>query len=605
MIGAARIVFGVTLWVRSPFLFRGLSARNFGVDSSQLRDENNRPIIPGDQFRGVLREALCDLAAVGAGIGEPDIDDLFGRASHNEGKDDTSNDPLRGKLLVSDLTAIGMVRDPDRGTEEGLGVATETTRIEIDDDLGAARQGMLQVVELVAPFGAAVRFSGEIVAFCPEKTADDLARLLNKAVKLVSAIGAFKSPGFGEVIAERSTIVRAGEPRTLALPPRARNLSDFLTLRVRFDRPFLVDAEWIAGNAFRGSAVVPGSVFKGALARRLDLAELKSSEGDVGRALSQLSVSHAFPESKTPGTRGGLPLPLSLVAAEEAHRLHVGDALHVPPGKGAMILDQPAIFRTDWKQAWYEREELHGALRRPEVREPCWIARTHTAIQNGIAKDEALFTSIACSAKDSAWLVDIDRGAITDPAVQECAGLLLTMLLEDGLDNIGKTGARAFFEHVADTPPYPEPIEGHANRYAIVLATPALMLDPATVFGVTLHDAYAAYWKTVLGGATLHSFYAAQQLTGGYLARRRRLYGGDTYFPFLLTEAGSIFEIESDNPAELKRLWRYGLPPVHLSNVRAPVDWAHCPYLRENGYGRIFAHLTAGQEALLRDVRHV
>ena len=179
-----RISFRVNLWVRSPFLFRGLDAKHLGLDVAQLRDEEGRSIIPGDQMRGVLREAFADLAAVGA-IAANELDELFGKPSHNEQDTDTSNDPVRGRIILSDMTARGMLRDLAEGGEgEGLPGAAETgetTRIEIDDVLGAARHGMLQLVELAAPLGAAVQFSGEIVVFRPAAQADRLGgRLSNR-----------------------------------------------------------------------------------------------------------------------------------------------------------------------------------------------------------------------------------------------------------------------------------------------------------------------------------------------------------------------------------------------------------------------------------------
>lgn len=610
---ADRLVYTVTLWLRSPFLFRGLTAGLVGVDVAQLRDENGDPILPASQLRGMLREALRDLATAKAGITEQEIDDLFGRASDDkekgrekENKEGTTNDPMRGAILVGDLTAAAacMVRDADADADrwesllEPLPEAGETTRIEIDDNFGSVKKGALQVLELVAPFGAAVRFCGHIVLFRPQKEAERYAELLDNALRLVASIGALKSPGFGEVIAERSSVTFT-RATSLALPDadKAGSLPDFLRLRVRFDRPLLVDAEKIAGNTFRGNHIVPGAVFKGALARRLELAGTVPSPGTpAGKALSGLSVSHAFPESaEQPGRPYGLPLPLSLVAVNEAT---FADALLIDRGKGAMIDGKPAKFTGNWKAKWFGGAlDLLGY---PKDNEPPDLPRTHTALEDGVAKDQALFTTIARSVKDRSWLLDIDLSGLDD-ALKSTAWALLQALEKDGLDGIGKTGAHASFERIHDAkPPEPKPLHGKdkPNHYAIMLTTPTLMLDPAKLWndkGEWLqdfqdpHNAYAAYWQWALPGAVMHGFFAEQSLSGGYLARRRRLYGAGTYFPFLLTKPGAVFLIETEKTDRLAELCRLGLPVPDLAQTREPISWQTCPYLPENGYGRITA----------------
>ena len=594
-----RLVFTITLGLRSPFLFRGLDGGVLGVDAAQLRDERNRPIIPADQMRGVFREALGDLAAVGAGITTPDIAALFGDPSQKEDDANSSNDPNRGAIVFSDLTA-----------EAALASSGETTRIEIDDNTGAVKDGQLLVLELVAPFGEVVAFTGTVVVFRPRQQRKPIEDLLRKALGLMSAIGAFKSPGFGEVVPDRSCVKFKSET-SLALRPSRRSWPDDMKLRVRFDRPVLVDAERIADNAFLGRSIIPGGVFKGALADRLLRAGLKPGEGALGTALAALAISHAFPESDTPGQPWGLPLPLSLVAISTDDGLCYGDALGVPANRGAMIKGEPARFLGDWKDAWYGG--AHQALERPRGEEPPGLSRTHTRIDpdTGTAKDEALFTFIARSVVKAdgsprTWLLDIDLGRVAD---REKAGQLITVLDEDGLDQIGKTGAHASFEWVPDQPrPEPRPIDGEQNRFAVVLTTPALMLDPMALCdaaGRWIRDAeaaYRSYWQEALPGATLHNFYATQRFTGGYLARRRRLYGDDRYFPFLLTEAGSVFEIETRDWATLTALCRHGLPVPTIGGT-VP-SWRNCPYMPENGYGRITAdHLS--QADLRKVVQHV
>lgn len=582
-----RLEFKVTLTLRSPFLFRGLAGARFGIDTPHLLDEKGHPIIPADQVRGVFREALNDLADAGAGITKAEIGRLFGTSSDDAlGEPGKTNVPNRAWIDFTDLTA-----------RDCPAQSTETTRIEIDEDTGAAKTGMLQVIELVAPFGQKVRFEGSINVFGSADQGKGIGKLFNNAVGILSSIGAFKSPGFGEVVVEESRVaLEASIPLALPIIEPTTQGPTFHRLRVTFDRPLLVDAEKIAENAVRGSSIVPGAVFKGALAQRLTHAGENTREGPLGRALSQLSLSHAFPESDAPGKPFGVPLPLSLAAAKDEQGLHFYDMLSVPDEKGALICGQPARFMTDWKEDWFEKAAR--VLGREPGDDPAFLPRTHTKIngEKGIAEDTALFTTIARSVlteshEQRGWLIDVDLAGV-DADVQPLAQAMVKALVDGGLDGIGKTGARATFKLIDGGPPEPVPVNHTTHQYAVMLVTSALILDAADLvtnegWSKTPREAYQAYWADVLPGAELVNFYAKQAYRGGYLARRRRLYGPNAYFPFLLTEPGSIFLIETRNTQRLDELCRRGLPVAWHSSAVADLSWENCPYVPENGYGRI------------------
>lgn len=192
----ARIVYEIKLTVRSPFLFQGLANVMLGVDAAALRNEDRHPIIPSDQIRGVLKEALIELAEAAPSLIKPkEIEALFGRPSpeKKDGEADAEQDrPDRGALHFSDLAARDFVDS-----------ACETTRVEIDDATGASKRGHIQVIELVAPFGAEATFVGKIVAFWGAKEAERLRTALAKALNNTLAIGAFKSAGFGEIVHDK------------------------------------------------------------------------------------------------------------------------------------------------------------------------------------------------------------------------------------------------------------------------------------------------------------------------------------------------------------------------------------------------------------------
>lgn len=568
-----RVVFDLTLTLRSPFLMRALHGARFGAGAAQLRDEDGTPIMPADQVRGIFRHALHELCAAtgGRAIGEALLRRLFGAKSRGQDETGEHDRPERALLIFSDLRAPSLA-----GTASG-----ETTRIAIDDETGAARTGHILVSELVAPMGAEVAFAGTIVGLLADDEVETVAAALRKAMPLITAVGTAKSAGFGEVLAERSRIAVAAD-RPLALPSGGAAAQARLAFRLTFDRPILVDAWQADRNMSVGAAIVPGAALKGALARKLMLAGEDPENGRCSAALAALVVSHAFPESAD-GRISGLPLPLSLVAGRGGDGIVIGDALGLPPGRGAMIAGRAAIFQPDWKPAWFAA--AREALGHPPFDEPANIARAHVEIgDERVAVDGALFTLVARSARlgggPRGWRMTLDFAGIDDAAMRA----VLLGLFRDGLDAIGRTGASAA---VADLPgvemPAIEPVPGGGNRFAVVLRTPAAMTDAAP--GTSARAAYEDYWRQTLPAARLIDFFAAQRLAGGYLAMRRRAYGPQRYQPFVLTEPGSVFLLEGDVAGNLAHFARTGLPVPPLGGRQ--VDWRSCPFVPENGFGAI------------------
>lgn len=613
-----RSIYDIRLAIRSPFLFRGLSAKLFGVDATQIRDEDGRPIIPSDQVRGIVREGLELLSEYTDPkiIGGDDILSLFGKPSARSGeKDDgrgNTNDPVRGRIHFSDLTASKALKGKelvDLPRNEGL----ETTRVKIDRETGAAETGALQVLELVTPFGQVVLFDGSVTVY--EDKPGHLGELMTKALALHPSVGAFKSSGFGEIVHASSRVTL--RPAATASAPTLTPTDGVIRLRLTFDRPIMVSTDKVADNADIGAVVLPGSVFKGALADGLRQRGDNPEGNDV---LSRMVFGHAFPESDQAGRRIHLPLPLSMVAetkpvptGEEKAVTEYGDAIDIGFGQGAIVkgCEAPAKFTTDWKDTWFYGTDL--ALARPAFIDIPPVARTHVAINaeaetgkraystSGTAADQALYTTLARSVRrrlddgsvvDRSWLFDISLGKLSDAERAEALKLIGIMIAE-GLDGIGRTGASAKLSVVKEVElERPSPRHGRPNEFTLMLLTPALMLDPKAIWDesgkelMSAHDAYAAYFKTVLGdGVKLLNFFAAQELSGGYQSRRFRAYGPDQYFPFLLTQPGSIFRF-SGNAADgkLAELLKTGLPLPSLKGAK-PLDWRTCPYVPENGFG--------------------
>ena len=98
----------LTLTLQSPFLMQGLGGTVLGVDAAALRDEVERPLVPADQVKGLLRAACVTLerATDGAVVNAVEIDALFGSRSPDRKDDGSEQDrPLRGALIFGDLVA--------------------------------------------------------------------------------------------------------------------------------------------------------------------------------------------------------------------------------------------------------------------------------------------------------------------------------------------------------------------------------------------------------------------------------------------------------------------------------------------------------------------
>ncbi|HLO75260.1 MAG TPA: RAMP superfamily CRISPR-associated protein [Magnetospirillum sp.] len=540
-----RVQATIRLTLESPFVSQGLTSAGFGFDVAQARGADGKVLLPGDLLRGNLRQAFLDLGF--------DPGPLFGRESAD------GDEPARGRLILGDLVAV---------TSESNGASL--TRIEIADDTGSVESGALVCIELPFPIGQQVVLEGPLILVTTDKTEIDR---LGKALRLIPAIGAFKSVGFGRV--EKAEIVKSSR-RSLVLPsPRATG-GDRVQATMTFDRPLLVDARRIADNVFQGAEVIPGAVLKGALAVRLD--------GALAQDLTAAVFGHAFPLFDDSETLSHQALPLSLVC--DADQTILRDALHCDRREPPLPSGKAPKFRTDWKSPDDLLRE-HGLT--PD-RGFAFDTRTRTAIdpERGAAKDGQLFSYSMVVPGDCRWRAVIDRGDATHDGFRT-----LLAVLEEGLDGIGKSQARAEIRLSDAPPPVAEPVPGNGDLWALTLSTPALLNTPeALKEPEDLRKDYASYWRHA-AGMELINFFATQRLAGGYQAIRypsRK----DGYYPWLLTEPGSVFLLKGDGTV-LSQLLRGNLP---LPPWLAGADWKTCPFIPGNGYGAFRLNAAMG-------VRHV
>lgn len=571
-----RVEISLSVTLASPFILPGLGAAALGIDVAALRDEQKRPVLPGDQVKGLLRAAMVSMKEAVAAT-QQDIIDLFGQPSSEGTGTGEGNVPERGSLITGDLVATGA----------NLAIKQENTltRIAIDQKTGTVQRGALQVIELVAPLGEHVEFLGTAILYASPGAAQRWVSLLEKAWALVPAIGSAKSAGFGRVAAQS---LRAGPP-TLILPPLEKTAyPPTVWLDVTFDRRLLVDAQRLSDNVWRGSTIIPGTVIKGALARMLKLAGEEPTTGPLGDALQTIRVSHAFPLD-CEGRELDLPIPLSAVKLDG--QCSVRDVLLVRHGAVPFGANgELPAYQGDWKG----RDTTDGL---PHQSQMSFSPRLHTRIgENYTAADGDLYGDIGLSpwlkpdeGIKRCWRLRIDR----HDADQDWYARFLDLLLKRGLDGIGKTGASAQFirterEHFIRTErehwPLVQPVAPGTPLWAVTLITPTMML-PQTELpddAEALEKAYAAYWSQALGqGCRLRRFFAAHRLAGGYIGIRRRHFGNDQYHPFVLTEPGSVFLLQGDLKDGLQRLMGQGLP----AHGKKPHDWRTCPFLPENGFG--------------------
>ena len=157
-------------------------------------------------------------------------------------------------------------------------------------------------------------------------------------------------------------------------------------------------------------------------------------------------------------------------------------------------------------------------------------------------------------------------------------------MLANGLGGVGKTYAQLRSNVSKESPPAErQSLEGNL-RCRITLLTDALLAAPDGKSSAW--DLYAKSWEQLLPGASLNDFHAEQKLVGGYQARRYNTQK-DGIYPFILTSAGSVFEITlpSAQVHNLEGFAKLGI--VTTQQCENANDWQNCPFVPENGYGQI------------------
>lgn len=591
----------LTVILKSPFAVTAGVVSSSALDRTMARASDGRLIIPGTLIRGVLRDValtLCEkhpekltrgLEPEAGGEGLQNlIAALFGRESASE-KDDVSiggfrqlNMPERRNLDIDDLVLKEATEDAGDGV---------ITRVSIDVDLGAAREGHLQVIEQPYPVGTMVTFSGTVTVW-GEVGDRLLGNIIEAARIMVPAIGGFKSAGFGKVEKISLQTRLDATAKTGGMTTDSRDLM----VDLHIDRPFLVNAERAGSNIFKGSPMIPGGALKGALARHLF--RDGAMDDAMEALLSQTRITHAFPRDTqtTKGEQTGLlnghAIPLSLARVGLSG---VCDVLLAGDNDEALTArsgDRPMSFRVDWKA----RDDclVHRALGYSPVLID-YESRTRTAIEprTGTASYDwdsnggQLFVHLNVAPRPGL----VFRTRLVGPVGYDEHWRLLQEALWRGVPGLGKTHAEfaaVAIESRGNAQSDPEPLfqsDGRAS-WALTLQTDAVLnnLDFLRQSRDIRAD-YAAYWMKE--GFELIRFFATQRLAGGYIAIRYPQ-ETDRYEPYLLTNRGSVFLIRETHAGKgasaMSGLFRSGLPANASIRHR---DWRKFPYGPENGYGEI------------------
>jgi hypothetical protein len=592
----------IELHIKGPFLTKSSAPGEYGLDECVARDGDGRPYIPSTHVAGKLREAWEELASALEQADEtssavPDRS-AIGVMLGTEAEGDFS--PRNKQLLFTDFTLYG-----------GPGEDAVRYRIRIDPERGAVCDRAQLMLESPFASGDKLRFIGRLCVLASnEKEVETIRNQVGCGLQWVAQIGAFRSLGFGSL-----SEIELGEPEPIHtdIPDEDARFDEALGLVIQPESSFCTNASGPTHNLFESTEHIPGNAILGCLADMLNLLEGKngrkvaSAEGEFSALrenFSRLCVSHAFPSNRCM-TRP-VTMPGSLVKAGGDYDV----ALEPEP---RLINGTTPAFQVDWKD--------DGGLRKrfgwPELNREL---RVRTAIDSAArrAEDEKLFAYDMIRPDGCCWLSRIDLAGVPEDQRGEVSRRLRA-LLSLGLVGFGKskTVARVNVLPGGEIGDVMDTTDirglGEDGLICLCLQTDALLLNPGELNETSTHvellRAYRRIWSALCDGLRLARFFATQRLAGGeYQAHRFHRWGkdGEDYYPWLLTEAGSvfIFSVSSHDQAERKmEQWlRSGLPvaPAIRAFYGLPDDrdqwWKWCPYIPQNGYGEIAVNLEVHKE---------
>ena len=515
----------LTVTLRAPWLVHGNDPGRLGLDAVQLRAPDGRlRLLPGSLVAGRIRDAWRVLKHDFQIDGVPNGGDWFGPPSTQDDKEDLEADanvslrlgkrrkPKRARILTADLVECS---EPPKGL-------LIHTRVKIDACSGTGLDGMLQAVEQRGAPGSNISFTGTWRAWLDDGEPAPLQADLHKALVWQTQLGALRNIGFGELLAQGSTVhiaLAAAGPEGAAQAAHAAEaalqqqkfvaakpgLGQTRGLRLRFSQPLAIANQLVNGNLFQANDFLPGAALKGALAHAWD-----QRQPDVDKPVwfDALRFTHAQPSS---GEKRPSPLPYSLVAGlEENHpdaRKLIWDVA-LSSGAVSDLIDahgRAVSFEPDWKENL--RKQAQARQRRGTVER---YLRVRTAIDTGQAKQGSLFgydcvmsphlgpSILGNREPETYWQATLDLPLAFDN--RQNWAQIATLLTSGPLGPLGKTDAFATVELLDDLAPvWPTRVDATSAGAVVrlVLASPALLFASTEVANNTsvalkgMHEVYA------------------------------------------------------------------------------------------------------------------
>ncbi|MGH8556643.1 MAG: RAMP superfamily CRISPR-associated protein [Methylococcales bacterium] len=603
----------ISLEVTGPLLTQSTDPGELGLDCVVARNKGGTPYLPGTLIVGKLRQALEELQSVANDKVDdfrPQLDRWFGRPSKEFS-------PNTKQLYFSDF----VLQNTDNLDKDKDMVRH---RIKVDEGSGAVAEH--QIVTLENPFvrGETYRFEGTLHFFAPKDQTDIILRHVKTGFNWLNPVGGMKSIGFGQVVGvDFDGLQKNDLQASLSL---AMGSPDRIGLRVRPLYPFCIARARKTDNLFESEAIIPGGAIIGSIAttwnhlfgKHRGIIGEESPDDDrksLHESFSKLRITHAFP-SREPGERP-VVAPLSLVKVSGDENYY--DVAVV--SKPCLIGGKPPDFALDWKDPEALSEYPWPYLR---MKNWAWASpdselRVRTAIDpdsKRSAKEELFANQQILPNDDIYWYAELDLDRIdSNERLQTLEQL--NALLEFGIAGLGKTKTSVAIEFTAHTAKFPSHIQPKNGHWIITLQTDSLIGCPNNLdetAGVReLRAMYRAAWEEFSNGKLdLVRYFARQKLSGGHY--QHAVFGnrkGNSYRPWLLTEAGSVFVLKAvdDTTADAQALiqdWLcHGLPlapstrEYHGITEDESKQWKDCPYIAQNGYGEIAVNISPPPEIVV------
>lgn len=581
----------IQLTLTGPILTQSSSPGSWGLDCVVARNAEGLFYLPGTLLTGKLLQAWQELKNA---IDDktkfcPEFEKWLGECSKNDF-------PKTKQLFFSDL--VCQHNDSDQ--------TNTANRIKIDAQRGSVEKNQLAVIE--SPFfsGSDYLFTGELHFFAADEEVENIVRHVKAGLYWTDSYGALRTVGFGRV----KNVVCSVVSYALEHPAEQTPINNgIIGIVIKPRYPFCITGKPVADNLFESLDIIPGNALLGAIATTWNQlcgqsgGKIDDSLKDVLRPtlkkyFSSIRISHALP-SEHIGVRP-VTLPLSLVNVPINKRLYDVILLDKP----CLINGETPAFAIDWK------DDANSDFGWTKVTKEL---RTRTAIDPNTLRsaDQDLFSYEQCVPKSLNWNASIDLSRIPEADRGDVISELQS-LLSLGIAALSKTKTPATIEWLklpieATTISDTKPINN--KQWIITLQTDTLLGAPVDLNESSGHKDLEAMYQQAWAALSdnklqLVRYFARQRLSGGNY-RHAVFRKNSDYQPWLLTEAGSVFLLQStvDVSTEVCQMliedWlAHGLPikeqrQLEFYGITKEIgaQWQSCPFIPQNGYGEIAVNL--------------